>query len=830
VKRIHDSLARVLARHRLVFWYDGAGEWEETFESFSEESVVKLRVAGDEFATKVRIARRPEDRFLVYVPAARPADTDNWLLDLVLQGHEYHADKVSIGLEEAGLSHDFRDLGDAHAPFFNSAKRIHALRERLAPADQPRDVRLKMMGVLAGAEADVDALLLEFLNRAADTEAEDPVAATLTGARLVEPFWREVERLFGYAPAQPGLRDFAVTLFRGANPLDGQVGLHPHARVFLQRWKDSQAYFESYRWWATRLEEELQVAGALAGVQELERVGTSDAFEVFERFTVHGLVQAFQRGTSAAELRASIQQRRGSFWRASHAHGYEALEQAVALRELLDGADLSVESIDAGLRRYTTSWWRIDAVYRRFHYHLRRYTQRQVLETVRDWVEAHYVNDYLLPLADRWGDHVRKLARWDSGASGLPLQRRFFDTWVEPFRSRNQKVVVIVSDALRYEAAAEFGERLRSANRWSAEVEATLGALPSYTQLGMASLLPGRTWSVDATGAAAVDGRSAAGTANRGEILAAACGGKATAIQAEAFLELNSKTDGRELVRDHEVVYVYHNAIDHVGDKRDTEAQTTDAVARAFDELDALVRRAATYGWNNILLTADHGFLFQQDPVDEGDMTALPEAGEWTSVSRRYALGRDLRPSPGVALFSAAALGLDGDWTAAFPTSLGRFPVKGSGKRYVHGGISLQEVVVPVVRIHRNRVDDTGMVEVDILRIPAKVTTGQLSVALFQDRAAVGKVRPRKLRVGLWAKDGTPISEQRTLTFESQEEEARFREVSLVLVLSGTADRYNNRDVELRLEGMVDGTSQWVTYRSHDLKLQKPFTSDFDDI
>ena len=152
-----------------------------------------------------------------------------------------------------------------------------------------------------------------------------------------------------------------------------------------------------------------------------------------------------------------------------------------------------------------------------------------------------------------------------------------------------------------------------------------------------------------------------------------------------------------------------------------------------------------------------------------------------------------------------------------------------SGKRYVHGGITLQEVVLPVVKIHKARADDIDQVEVELLRVPAKITTGQLSISLFQDRAAIGKVLPVTLRVGIFAKDGKPLSEIKTVTFDSKDMEARQRETTLLLVLSHAADAYNNREVDLRLEKSLAGTSQVVTYKSHTLLLQKPFTSDFDE-
>ncbi len=830
MKRIHDSLQRALQRHRLVVWYDPTGEWADAFDAFEGDGVVRLRVAGNEFGTKVRITREPnpDARFLVYIPAARPDDQENWLLDLLLQGHEFRADRTSLILDDLELSQDYREVVKEHAAFFNSSKRVQAVQGLIGRDDEVRDVRLKMMAVLAGTAAEIDALLLSFLDRGAAGGLIDPVAESLDASQLVEPFWREVERTFGYRAEAPSLRDFAVSLFRGANPLDPQVPLHPHARVFLRRWQDSQKHCESFRSWSRQLEVELQVAATLDALDGPATLGEWDTFELFEKFTLHRLCTSFAKGAPATELHATVEERRHSFWYPEHEHGYRALEHALELRELLAAAELAMESVAQGVSRYMANWWRIDRAYRRCVYHLRRYGQVQVTEQVSQWVEKAYLNNFLLPLSDRWSDRVAALQHWS--CEGLPAQRSFFASYVQPFRDRDQKVVVIVSDALRYEAAAEFAERLVSLTRWTAEVEAVFGSLPSYTQLGMASLLPGRERAVDAaTAAVLVDGKSASGTARRAEILRLACGGRATALQAEEFLELNTKTEGRALMREHDVIYVFHNHIDKVGDDLKSEGRVLEAVEKAFDELDQILRKAANINANHMLLTADHGFLFQQDELAPGDMLPLPPADEWTYRNRRFALGRGIAPTPGVKLFAASELGLTGDWSAVFPLALARFPLQGSGKRYVHGGISLQEVLVPVIRIHKARADDTSSVEVELLRVPARITTGQLSLVLYQDRPAIDKVLPRTLRVGVFATDGTALSEVRTLTFDSAETEARHRETTVVLTLSHEADAYNNREVEIRLEGTIPGTSQGVVYKKHRLKLQKPFARDFDE-
>lgn len=831
MKRIHDSLKSVFLHNRLVFWYDANNEWSETFESFEDQGVVKLKVEGNEFGTKVRVVRdpNPQTKFLIYIPTSRPDDPENWLLDLLLQGYEYKADRASLAIQEVGLPNEFLFLAEEHSAFFRSSKRNQELKELVHKDDQARDIRLKMMTILGGlTTVEIDALLLLFLSKPADEIPFDPVEQLFAGAALVNPFRREVEKLFGYTSATPSLRDFTVSLFRGANPLDTQVKLHPHAKVFLQRWKDSQAHRESFRSWSTEMESKLQIRTALEAANERTTLGDSDAFEIFEKFTLHRLCKSFERGAAASEIRAVIQQRRGSFWYSLHADGYLAVEQAVELRELLASAELSIDTVQSGVSRYVATWWRIDMAYRRFIVYLRRYGQVQLMEQISGWVNKAYLNNFLLPLTDRWSDQVRRLEKWR--CEGVTPQRRFFETYVQPFLSKNQKVFVIVSDALRYEAAAEFAQRLQSANRWTAEIEPLLGSLPTYTQLGMASLLPGKQWSVDAnTSYASVDGRSASGTPNRAEILRQASAGKAVAIQAEDFLELNTKTEGRALTRDHDVVYVFHNHIDKVGDTNSTEARTFDAVEETFDELEKIIKKVANINGNNMLITADHGFLFQQDAVADDDMTPMPDAREWTFRTRRFALGKGVSSTSAAKVFSSEALGLRGDWSAAFPLSLGRYPCPGSGKRFVHGGVSLQEVIVPVIKIHKARSDDTAQVEVELLRVPAKITTGQISISLFQDRPALDKVLPRTLRAGVFATDDTELSEIKTLTFDSKDTEARHRESTVVLVLSHSADAFNNSEVELRFIETVQGTTQDIVYKTHRLKLQKPFASDFDE-
>ncbi len=828
MSRVADSLERVFLRHRLVLWYDPKREWSSAFEEFAGSGVTKLRVEGNEFSVKVAIHQDPDRsaRYLLYFPSERPRDMEDWLLDLRLQGHEFKADRASLILQDVGLPYEFRPVIEEHIGFFN-AKQIQALVPMLTAAEEARSLRLKMMAVLTGTEADVDSLLLAFLSRDTGDVLLDPVEERFGQANLVGAFWKEVGLRFGYASDKPTLRDFTTILFRWANPLDSGVSLDLHVRVFLQRWKDSQSHGPAFRRWSGALEADLHISEQLEALDDIRQIEESDTFAAFERFIIHRACRSFEKGEASATLSATIEARRRSFWFNDHADGYEALAQAIRLRELLDATELRVESVDAGVNRYVAAWHQMDNAYRRCCCHLRRYGHVAVTECVADWVEKAYVNTFLLPLADRWSDRVRDMATWRS--DGTVPQTAFFERHVQPFIDKGQKVFVVVSDALRYEAAAELVARIQSENRWTAQLDSVLGSLPSYTQLGMASLLPGKERTIQpADGTVLVDGKAATGTEGRRQILAAAVGGRATATQAETFLEMNTKTEARALMRDHDVIYIFHNTIDKVGDSPATEAKTAEAVETALGELMQILRKIANANGNNMLLTADHGFLFQQSEVAEADDLPLPVAGEWLMKNRRFALGRSIAKNPAVKTFAATDLGLSGDWQVTFPLSLGRFPLSGSGKRYVHGGLSLQEVVVPVVRIHKARSDDTERVEVDILRAPSKITTGQLTLSLYQLQPVAEKTLPRVLTVGVHAPDGKVISDVQSLAFDLADEEPRLREKKVGLILSRAADDYNGKEVEIRLEETIPGTSQTATYKSHKVKLQKPFESDFD--
>ena len=841
--RIHESLDTALARKRVVLWYDPNGEWASEFNDYQSGAAEKLRVEGNEFSVKVAISRAPLDqRFLLYLPSAKPPEPANWLLDVLLAGHEFTADRASLDIQEAGLTLEFKELAQQHKAFFRSPVRNTKLKELLRPNDDEAAVRLKMLAVLAKQQADIDKLLLHAFSQLdpANPDGDDPVEDLYGNHQLSSHFWRAVGEKFGYASPEPNLRDFAVALFNSVCSIGPSGELLPHARVFMSIWKDSLSARPAFEQWSDHLAGVLRVEEQLNDATDSYEPDEDDSYELIERFVLSRLLQRFQgdgaRGgeqASDAELLEAIRNRTSSCWFEKHQHGYRSLEQAITFRGLLAKADLQVPSFEQGLQRYCNGWWRLDQAYRRCIFHARTYQQPGLLKPLRDWLEAQYVNNVLLPLTNRWSDQVGGLTSW--GSSTLPRQKEFHMRYVHaPLSSKGlRRLFVVISDALRYEVARDFADRLNSqaGKGWQAEVDALLGVLPTFTQLGMAALLPGAQLSLNPADATAlVDGQSATGTDNRDKLLKAYANGRAKAIPAEDFLALATSKEGAELTRDHDLIVIYHNRIDRIGDKRESEAETCQAVEQTFDDLEQILRKIASLKGSQAVITADHGFLFQQEPVDANDRAQFPSTGDLSFKNRRFALGTAIKARSGQKLFSAEQLGLSGDWQAVFPLGLDRFPRQGSGARFVHGGTSLQEVVVPVIKLKRERKDESRVVEAELLRMPAKITTGKLSFGLFQlEPVETRKRLPLQLRIALYAKaDGALLCATRTVLLDSAASEAREREQQVVLELSNAADDYNNQLLELRLERQLDAVATPVPYKTVELKLQRPFGSDFD--
>lgn len=824
---INTRLRERFETQRVVIWHDPDGEYTDELETLDLSDVTVERVNNNEFTLKHQILRvDPTSKFLLYRTGEIPTGTSNWLFDLELAFGVFTADRIALIQQDLGLAEPgIEQVIEAHDSFFRSKARLESLKSLINSDDKARGLRAKMCAVLLGQhDYNLSELTRTLLVENADQG--DDQYQNLVKHNLDHFYWAEVANTYSYNAEHPSVDDFVLWMFhQAANRFvtDLPSGLR-NIQLDFASFRNDPHSNQALAKLARRAADQMDYASTIEDT-EISDLIDLDVFEAIDQKIVshlaHAIVHRTVRHDEVAEI---VRVRQSSRWIDQYRQLYTALRTASELLQMLGNLTLRISSFDDGLDRYQQSWFKVDQLYRQYHFAAQTASHSGLFDELRAVVEKFYSNRFLYDLGQAWQTQVDRVEKWRSKT--LRNQTQFFKYYVDSvIKNGNRKLVVIISDALRYEIADELGSRIRQENRFEASLDAVLGVLPSYTQLGMAALLPHQTLAHSSDGdPVLVDGQRSDGTANRDKILKSVNG---CAIRADAVFSM-TRAELRELYKEHQVLYVYHDRIDAIGDDAATEARVFEATEAAIVDLDKLIKRLASANATNVLVTADHGFLYQHTPLaDSFYLSTKPEGDELVVTNRRYVLGRGLKEHQSFVKFEPQQLGLSSDLEVQIPKSIHRLRLPGAGSRFVHGGASLQEIVVPVLKVNVQRTDTVRQVNVEVLPETDKITTGQLVVRLFQTDPVSDKVQERTLRAGLYV-DDVLISNLVELVFNQTSTELRERYQNAQMLLGPKADEFNNRLVEFRLEERIPRTNQWRVYQKASYQLRRSFTTDFD--
>jgi hypothetical protein len=509
-----------------------------------------------------------------------------------------------------------------------------------------------------------------------------------------------------------------------------------------------KAYIDSAR----RVEQEFQLAQADV---KPDRLGRIDTFEFEERLLLRWCAALLEQ-KRYEEAQKVVTEREASFWveRADEGHTMPRKEQwelcrriaqlglrVAAVRAVLPPASAGP---DQWVQGYVAAdgWHRVDAAQR----DLETWRSRVSEEELAEHAVAVVLRDHEVlvhEMATRFTTALRRAA-WT--VPGVLHQTRIYPELVA---KRPGPVAYIHVDALRYEMGAELARQLGGVEELL--FQPAIAALPSITPIGMAALLPGAsaTFSVGrwmACLAAEVDGVLLPGLPERQKYLAARVPDLVdlhlgTVLQIKPS-ELKSRVANRSLV------WVRSSEIDSAGETLDDHVarQSMDTV---IGNLVRAVRKLATAGVGEFVITADHGHLFGLHKGD--DMKTAAPGGETLELHRRCWIGRGGTTPPGTVRASAVELGYSGDLEFVFPTGGGVFKA-GGDLSFHHGSTSLQEIVIPVLSFRLPTVEPkaakTG-VEVKLENLPPKITNRIFVVAVSVTGADLFATAPVPLRVVL---------------------------------------------------------------------------------
>lgn len=830
MSKIKEALQKRFEKHRIVFWYDEKADFKELFDETSIDEVEKIHVDGNEFAVKHKVSKELADKkFLLYFGALKSLNEDNWLLDLELAYHVFHTNQEAMFLQEIGLEYHFKDLISQHINFFTSKERRAKLKEFLGEGDEHQAIRYKMLAITFGTE-NVNLITYIHAHASSYIEGNHKFEKELERYQLADFYWLEIAKKYNYQNVKPSIYDFLLEVFENNFSLGKRSSLAKDSKLLLLLWKDTFQYRESFGRVSDSVATDIGVEAKLQQAT-IEEVIADDLFELTDKKVIHDLVQLVVAESIAFErVSQLVKQRENKYWFNEVAYLYQSIVFASNLIALVRKySNTKYLSFEEGENDYAKKLYEIDLLYRKFIYSYRKTSQNKILSELASKVEKVYSNDWLLTYNNNWQNIVDHLEKWPIQAQ--TSQRSFFKNYVKPIVDKKQRLFVIISDAFRYECGIELTKRLQAENRYEASVTHLISSLPSYTQLGMASLLPHDELAFSTgTDSVLADGDSTSGTQSRAKVLENKSGVRATAVKAEDFMKMNSSKEGRDFVKQYDLIYIYHNRIDKTGDDKTTEEKVFEAVEDEFMFLIKMVRKIANMNGNNMMITADHGFIYQHSILDESDFSDSQHSGNIHKENRRFIIGEELVNNNATKLFKGADLGINSEVDVLIPKSINRLRIKGAGSRFIHGGASLQEIIVPLIRISKTRIDTTTQVDIDIIKTTDRITTNILAVSFIQTESTSEQMLPRVIRAVVRAEDGEELSDQFKYNFDIDEGSERQREVKYRFLLHQKASgKYKNQRVQLVLEEPVENSTKWKSYKEFYYTLNISFTNDFDD-
>jgi len=827
--KIQEVLAKKFQSHNVIFWYDERDELKESFDELVIEGVEKCHIQRNEFEIKHKITSNTSDsKFLVYSNQPKPKPNENWLLDLELAYHIFYTDQEAIILQELGLEYSFKELVAEHIQFFKSKERIDKLKELLGKGDSHRDIRYKMVAVTLNTDY-INLNTFIHAHGTAFANGNERLQRDLDRYMLSKFYWAQIAEKFKYFSESPSIYDFLIEAFSDNFNLNEKPKLSKETRLLLSLWKDTIMYKEGFDKISAQIAKDLKVEHVL-NTLPIDKAVNDELFQLTDKKIIHDLVQLLvSNEISNDALQSYIKKREHTFWYEPHFESfYKCVSYASNLQSEIQQLKLDFKSFEDGLQKYTSNLYQIDYLYRKFIYNYRRTNQDSILSDLAEKIEKIYTNDWLLHYNDKWQLVIDGLKSWPVKDSFS--QRLFFKKHIQPYIDKKQRVFVIISDALRFECGVELTEILTKENRYESEIEGAITSLPSYTQLGMSSLLPHENLAIKAgTDQVLVDEMNSIGISARSKILTENTSARSTAILAEDFMNFKANTTGRDFVKQYDVIYIYHNHIDDTGDDTTSQDKVFEAVESELSFIKDMLKKIYNMNGYNMVITADHGFVYQHKTLEESDFTTVDVKGEVDKFNRRFILGKDLSGGIAVKAFTHNELGLTSEGNALIPKSINRLKVKGSGSKFIHGGASLQEIVTPIIKVNIKRQDTTEQVEIDIIKSTDRITTNLLAVSFIQTNRVSDAILERKIRASIVAEDNTLLSDQFIYTFDIREENQRQREVKNRFLLTPEASgKYKNQRVKLLLEEPMDRANKWRVYKEYYYTLNISFTNDFD--
>ncbi|MDD4583558.1 MAG: BREX-1 system phosphatase PglZ type A [Eubacteriales bacterium] len=762
---------------KLIFWYDAAAEFSSDIDSLEliNAKVLKLKSDNQFYIKYFLECEDTTTNYLVYAPFPKPTLKENHLADTIRYSKEFFADRASLLIVDLGIDEKYKPLLQHYNKFFNAKERTQKFYELEVENFNESVIETALMSVICRTKVvsfeEVVRIVL-----AEDGLEDNKYLAEFTKFDLIGPFWRMCEEIFGYVDAAPSLHKLVYTLFATYTSKVIKAELpkawtnycsHKSGSIvaFLDSLMNSLIYKDKFDALSDMVYHTLNGdavfneldANDYSGLEIFKKVDISILKWMIERLEIEDTAAKLNGYTIPELCKIRRKMHFGSLYN-SH---YYIIENAY---HLIKAADFETKKTAQEIwKDYIAKDYVIDQKYRYFYYHYDLLTDNSSFEGLRDLVESIYTNRYLDPLSVAWSRAFTEC----KGDTDLSRHQDFYNKFI---KNAKERTVVIISDGLRFEVAQTLLKRLMEDEKCTASMSVMQGVLPSYTRLGMAALLPHKKLSMSENFDVLLDDKACIDTNSREQALRNFVA-QSRAVQFDDIKNMKV-ADLREMFAGQEIVYIYHDQIDERGTASDG-AEVFVACEEAVSEIHAMIKRLTSANNIHFIITADHGFLYKRDKLSESDKISGFDKNN-AFVGRRFVIADRAVDVEGIGTVTLGdILGNKDERVVSLPIGSDVFKVAGAGQNYVHGGMSLQEVLIPVIDVRTTKYHmETKAVSIALVSSLYKITNLTTNLDFIQKEAVSDINKETAYKLFFISDDNEKISNDNIYVADKKDEDA----------------------------------------------------------
>lgn len=792
IEAFYTSPLKSGEKRKIVYLFDAEEAYADTIKNWVEgtESVEFLIVNDHNFFhTNYLIEKEwKESHLFLYFAMERPRIEENPLLDVLLYSEELKVDALSQLYLTLGIDPDNEEVTSAikdYPVFFRAKSRINTFKRLYneSPYHSAEVVDYAVFASLTKApSASWMSVLIELFEEAAAKENGKWDQLVKFGDE--KRFWVMIDKLIGYN------KDTSVTGNESINDLINDLMHHVFLTylgtelgqympkelkayaleksnpivIFINQWMNTKNKESAFYFVSTVIESEWDFDTLLQDLPS-ETLAECETFKWFDKELQKRFVQSIQMHVSDSNrLLPLLAKRRNTIWFDQYKTSYDFLKWAIQLNHYAERFEEDWQRTADSKQLwqyYAEQGYHVDTAYRKMteYYDTLESDQKETVSPVKDQMERLYVNQYLNEFTSKWDLYYKNTQIFDSNK----LQANFFENEVKSYLAQDRRIVVIISDGLRYEAGKDLYLELTKEKRFNGDIDWMQTELPSITSVGMASLLPHQSLELQPDGSVLVDNMKTSGLANREAILKKNGHPEALALKATDINQM-TKDQLREKMAGKKLVYVYHNKVDAIGDHLPTEDDVFKATNDSIEELQQLMHRLTNeVSIGSFLVTADHGYLYTRSAISNSDKVSVNNNIDAWIKNKRFILSEKEEDHYSGLSFTLSER-LDNAGYITVPRGMNRFALQGGGYQYSHGGHLPQEMMVPLLRIKTDR-SRNEMPEVDVSLISqTRTITNNIIWLSFLQTEPVSEQKKEK-RLNLYFEDdkGRIISNELTL-------------------------------------------------------------------